>query len=108
MINGLTLPTARQGVSIAPKVDDPHRVDPFDEDGRVDFKSLGTLANFYRHPGAQAIVVLSIMREAHALSGREREAVIKAIAARPDIPTVATISHAATAIAKDRAERARV
>lgn len=86
----------------------PIALTPFDDDGQVDFQSIETLADFYRQAGAQAIVVLGIMGEAHALSDREREAVIKAyVAACPGTPIVATISHAATAVAKDRARRAQ-
>ncbi|PSR21792.1 MAG: dihydrodipicolinate synthase family protein [Sulfobacillus acidophilus] len=84
----------------------PITLTPFREDGTLDLDSIPSLTHFYRDSGACALVVLGIMGEAHALSDREREAVVQAyVAAARDLPVIATVSAPATEVAQERAAR---
>lgn len=86
----------------------PITLTPFREDGSLDGDGIAALSNFYRESGANALIVLGIMGEAHALTDREREAVIEAyVRAAHDLPIVATVSAPATEVAVERARRAR-
>lgn len=86
----------------------PIALTPFQDDGSLDLSSIPALTAFYRRGGADAIIVLGIMGEAHALSDHEREAVItQYVNAAGDIPIIATVSAPATEVARERAQRAR-
>jgi 4-hydroxy-tetrahydrodipicolinate synthase len=85
----------------------PIAVTPFRQDGALDLDSIALLCQFYHHERAQALIVLGIMGEAHALSDREREDVIAAAVASARIPVIATVSAPATEVAAERARRAR-
>ncbi|MCY0878824.1 MAG: dihydrodipicolinate synthase family protein [Firmicutes bacterium] len=86
----------------------PIALTPFHPDGSLDLASIGLLARFYQRQGAQAVIVLGIMGEAHALSDRERAAVIEAYAAalQGALPVAATVSAAATEVSIQRAREA--
>jgi dihydrodipicolinate synthase/N-acetylneuraminate lyase len=45
---------------------------PFDEDGRLDEESLGSLVEFEIRAGVHGLVILGIMGESHKLADRER------------------------------------
>jgi 4-hydroxy-tetrahydrodipicolinate synthase len=86
----------------------PIALTPFRGDGTVDLEGIAHLTAFYREAGASAIAVLGIMGEAHALTDREREAVIEAtVASANGVPVIAAVSAPATEVAMERARRAR-
>ena len=87
----------------------PITLTPFHDDGSLDNASITRLTQFYLSHGAQGLVVLGIMGEAHALLDQERESVIARYveAAQGQVPVVATISAAATEMAIERARRAK-
>lgn len=87
----------------------PITLTPFHEDGSLDTASIKTLTSFYRDQGADALAILGIMGEAHALTDHERLSVVEhylAAAGGPRLPVVVGCSAPATEVAIDRARDA--
>ncbi|MEM9458387.1 MAG: dihydrodipicolinate synthase family protein [Myxococcota bacterium] len=70
-------------------------VTPFTANGRVDGESLDRLVDFYLYRGARGLVVLSVMGEGPALTGRERIGVVRRVARRVSarVPVIAGVNE---------------
>jgi len=75
-------------------------VTPFTGDHRIDFDRLGQVIDFHRRHGADALALPMHAGESVSLSEDEKRSVLAfAIANAPDIPVIAHVSNAGSAIA---------
>lgn len=65
---------------------------PFEPDGKVDWKSVDRMVDFYEHCGVDGMTVLGIMGEAPKLDADESLQLVKRIVGRTKIPVIVGVS----------------
>lgn len=65
---------------------------PFEQDGRIDWKSIDTMVDFYERCGVDGMTILGIMGEAPKLDATEALDIVKRVVGRTKLPVIVGVS----------------
>jgi 4-hydroxy-tetrahydrodipicolinate synthase len=65
---------------------------PFHADGRIDWRSIDRMADFYNGIGANGLTILGVLGEAPKLDAKESLSVVRRICARMKVPVIVGVS----------------
>jgi 4-hydroxy-tetrahydrodipicolinate synthase len=65
---------------------------PFHADGRIDWRSIDRMADFYNGIGANGLTILGVLGEAPKLDAKESLSVVRRICARMKMPVIVGVS----------------